>query len=108
MNERLKLAPVHDDAIAASLAAGLQDAEMDRADAAMAEKLAQTLSSEFPTTTTLITGKRQALERIIAKERAEKAEQLEIIRIATAKARQLTVSIHSSEAALDSLIASEA
>jgi hypothetical protein len=51
---------------------------------------------------------RLVFERSIAARRAEKAKQQEVAAAAAAKIRQLTVSIHSLEAALDSLLASEA
>lgn len=51
---------------------------------------------------------RGIFERSLAVRRAEKAKQQEIARVALAKAKQLTASIHSMEMALDVLLVSEA
>ncbi len=99
MNNRMHLAPIGEDILAAS----------DEADnSGIAEDMAKKLADEIPADTTAITGDKVALERVLEKRRAHKRELQKLLSETKAKVRQITETIRGIEDHIDRLAESEA
>jgi hypothetical protein len=73
------------------------------AEAGLPDAVGAALADDIPAETTLVAGDRAALERVVARRRARKAELQKILAVARAKIRQHTETIRGLEDHLDRL-----